>query len=238
LFFPFFLIGQLWEYLALGNIKIYYALSSEEIAYLKKIAPDSRIKFQTMGIEDECFAKISRRGARKKLDLNEKDKILLFLGRINYIKGVKILLDAMKKLKDFKLKIIGFGPQEKEFKDYAKQNKISNVEFLGPIFGNKKLLYLSAADALVLPSSKEGAPVTVMEAMARNTPSIVSDVGGVRLMIRDGKNGVIIKSRDKKAIINAVKKITEKPIKNAFSYAQAYKWQDIVEKTIKDYKDI
>ena len=237
-FFPLFLMGQLWENLVLKKVKCFYALSKDEMKYLKNVAPKSKVKFQTMGIEEEYYNKTTKKQAREKLGLDQNKKMLLFIGRINDIKGVGTLLEAMKSLRNINLKIIGFGPQESKFKAFAKKNKLNNVEFLGGVFGEKKLLYLAAMDAFVLPSSKEGAPVTVMEAMARDRPSIVSNVGGVTLMIVNSKNGIIIRPRKPKDIVYATNTIVKKPIKNSRLYAERYRWKSIIKDTVEDYRSV
>lgn len=239
-FFPFFILGQIWENRVLKNVGCFFALSQEEIEYLKNRAPKSRIKFQTIGIEDIYFKKLDKKKARKKLNLKLNKKIMLYVGRINEVKGIRHLLDAMKRFQDFgnldiELKIIGFGPQEKRFKEYAKRLNLKNTEFLGSIFGEKKLDYLSAADVLVLPSSKEGAPVIIMEAMARNLPVVASNAGGVRLMIKNGESGIIIKPRNTDEIIREVKGILKWKNKNIKKYAKIYKWKEIIEKIVKEY---
>lgn len=233
-FFPFFLFAQIWENLVLRNISYFYALSKEEMDYLKKRAPHSNIRFQTMGIDDYYFDKMNKNTARKKLKWPLNRKIILYLGRIIPVKGIGYLIDAMKELKDIDLKVIGWGEQE-EFENYAKSKGLKNVEFLGSFFGEKKLPYLSAADVFVLPSSKEGAPVSVMEAIARNLPSVVSDVGGTRLMIEDNNNGLIIRQKSSKDIVKAVREVLKWKNKNIRKYAERYRWKKIVDETIKDY---
>ncbi len=238
-FFPFFILAQIWENKVLKNINYFYALSQDEIDYLKKLGLGSKARFQTMGIEDVYFDKLDKNKARKKLNLDLDKKILIYIGRINELKGIRYLLDAMKKLQDFdkkiELKIIGFGPQEKEFQDYAKRLSLKNTEFLGSIFGERKLDYLSASGALVLPSSKEGAPVVIMEAMARNLPVVVSNVGGTPLMINNGKNGLIIKQKSSEDIVRGIKKVLTWKNKNIKKYAKIYKWEKIIKNTVEDY---
>ena len=144
---------------------------------------------------------------------------------------------AVKKLKDQKieLKIAGYGQEQDKFKQYAKKNNLKNVEFLGGIFGEKKRLYLAASDVLVLPSLKEGAPVSVMESLASNVPCIISDVGGVRLMLKNGREGIIIRTRSSEDIVESVRKIMKEPMKNVKRYANIYKWEKIIDDTVKDY---
>jgi len=234
IFFPFFFLGQLWENKILKNVDCFFALSQEEINYLKKNAPNSKIKFQTMGIEDEYFKRQDKKEARKKLNLSGK-KLIIFLGRVSETKGISYLIEAMKKLPDVELKIMGYGKERKKFENRIREDNLKNVEFLGGIFGKKKLLYLSAADAFILPSSKEGAPVTIMEAMAKNLPIIATNVGGISLMIEDGKNGIIIPPKSPKEIVKAVKEILKWKNKNIKKYANVYKWKKIIDCTVKEY---
>jgi len=237
LFFPFFILAQVWENLVLKNVKVFYGLSKDEIDYLKEKVPKAKVKLQTMGIENDYFRNTSREEARGKLGLPLDKKIILYIGRITDIKGIGTILEAMKELRDVDLKIIGFGHQEDKFKDYVNKNNLTNVEFLGGVFGEKKMLYISSANAFVLASSKEGAPVTVMEAMARNIPCVVSDVGGVRLMIEDGKNGIIIRPRSSKDVVKSVREILNWEKRNIKDYANIYKWEKIIEDTVWDYEN-
>lgn len=235
-FFLFFLLAHFLEGIVLKNAKVYFALTQDEINYLKKKSPKSRIYFNTMGITDDYYKKVPKNYARKKFNLLLNKKIVIYIGRINEEKGIRYLLDAMKILKDVELKILGFTQQIDYFKEYAKKNNLKNVEFLGGVFGEKKMLYLSAADALILPSSKEGAPVTIMEALARNTPVIVTNVGGIPLMVKNGQEGIIIKQKSSKDIVKSVREILRWKKKNVQKYAERYRWKKIIENTIKNYE--
>ncbi len=237
LFFPLFILAQIWENSVLHNVSCFYALSEDEMNYLKRVAPNSKIKFQTMGIDDEYFKKVDKKTARKKLGLPLNKKILIYIGRINDIKGIGFLLEAMNKLKkeDILLKIIGFGPQEDKFKKYVQENDLKNVEFLGGVFGEKKLLYLSAVDVFVLPSSKEGAPVTVMEALARNLPVVITNVGGTGLMVKNKREGIIISPKKTEEIVEGIKEVLKWKEKDIRKYAEIYKWKKIIKGTVKDY---
>jgi glycosyltransferase involved in cell wall biosynthesis len=236
-FFPFFFFGQIMENLFLKNIKIFYPLSQIEINYLKKLAPHSRIKFQTMGIDDYYFENLNKENMRKKLGWEKNKKIIIFVGRLIPSKGISYLLDAMKELKDVELKIIGWGEQ-KNYEEYAKKIGLKNVEFLGSIFGRDKLPYLSAADAFILPSCKEGASVSVMEALARNLPIVSTDTGGMPLMIKTGREGIVIKQRSPEEIVKGVREILTWKKKNIRKFAERYRWKKIIDETVRDYKRI
>ncbi|MBU2104580.1 MAG: glycosyltransferase family 4 protein, partial [Nanoarchaeota archaeon] len=120
----------------------------------------------------------------------------------------------------------------------AKLRGLNNVEFLGSFFGKAKLPYFSAADAFILPSSKEGASVTAMEALARNLPVITTDVAGMPLMIRNEKEGIVIKQKNPEDIVKAVRKIMTWKNRNVKQYSERYKWKKIVKDTVRDYKKL
>ena len=235
-FFPLFWIGQVWENRVLKNIQYYFALTPEEIEYLKK-KTNSKIKFQTMGIEDDYFKKVGKNAARRKLGFPLDKKILLYIGRINEEKGIGYLLDAMKSMKNIELKIIGYLQDVEKFKNYAFENNLKNVEFLGGVFGKRKILYLNASDGLILPSSKEGAPVTIMESLACGTPIIATDVGGVPLMVENNREGIVIKQKNSEEIIKGVKKLFSKKW-NVRRHGKKYKWKGIIDDTVKIYEEM
>ncbi|MDD5012051.1 MAG: glycosyltransferase family 4 protein [Candidatus Nanoarchaeia archaeon] len=237
LVFPLIALMQFCENFLFKKIDIVYALSEEEMEYLKKISPNSEIKFRTMGIEEECFKKIDKKLARKRLKLNLNKKYVLYIGRIKTTKGIKELLDAAEGLKGIEFLLVGGGVEEEilKYENYVKEKNISNVKFLGSVYGKEKLDYLSASDCLILPSYTEGAPVVLMEAMAKNLPVIATNVGGIPIMIKD-KEGIIIKPKSGKEIINAIKEILIWKKRDMKKEAEKYKWKEIIEKTIEDYE--
>ncbi len=242
LFFPLIATMQFFESLLLKKINVFYALSDNEILYLKKIAPKSIIKFQTMGIENDFFKKKKEKNKlRIKLGLEKNIKYLLYVGRIKTTKGIKELLNAYKKIRNdnVKLLLLGGSSEIKIFEEYSKINNIKNVEFLGSVYGKKRLDYFDACDFLILPSYTEGAPVVIMEAIAKNLPVIATNVGGINKMIENGREGIIIKPKSSEEIVKAINEIITWKRKNIRRYAEKYKWKIISKNTIKNYeKDI
>lgn len=233
---PLILLMQLAENLLYKKIDIFYALSDEEIDYLKKISRKSKIKFQTMGIGEEYFKKMDKIKSRKKLGLYLNKKYFLFIGRVTKNKGIKELISAVKEIKEnIELLIIGEETNKKEYSTYVRNKNIKNIKFLGTIYGNEKLLYLSACDYLILSSYTEGAPVVIMEAIAKNLPVIATDVGGVRKIIENYKEGIIIKPKSSAEIFRAIKEILEWHKKDISKYAKKYKWEEIIHSTYRDY---
>jgi glycosyltransferase involved in cell wall biosynthesis len=233
---PVFLFFQILENYLLKRVNVFYALSDEELEYLGEKAPSSLIKYQTMGIEEDCFKKINQKNARRELKLDLDKKYIIYIGRVIKNKGMGELLEAFKNIEDrYHLLIIGEETKDKRYRLYARKNKLSNISFLGPIYENKKLKYLAAADCLILPSYTEGAPVVIMEALAQNLPVIATDVGGIKRMIINKKNGVIIKPKSSKDIEKAIIEVMSWKKENIRVFAEKYKWKNIIRSTYNDY---
>jgi len=235
IFSPAILAMWFSERFLFKKIKIFYSLSDVESAYLSSIAKKSEIKFQTMGIDESYFKEGNKVLARKKLHLDGRKKYIIFLGRVKTTKGIKELIDAMKNI-NAELLVIGEGVDFEKYKNYVEENKLERVKFLGPKYNEEKKSYLDACDLLVLPSYTEGAPVVLMEALAKNRPVVATDVGGIKKMIVDGREGKIIEPKSTEEIVTAVNEVLEWPKKNLKKYAEKYKWKNIILETMRDYE--
>ena len=237
LFLPIVMLMQFCEHLLFKKINTFYSLSDNETKYLEKLAPKSKKIFQTMGLKNELYKQINKSKIRKKLGLDINKKYILFLGRVKTTKGIKDLLDAMKKItrKDINLLIIGEGSDYEKYKMYVKEKEIKNSIFLGAKFLEEKIEYLAASDCLILPSHTEGAPVVIMEALAQNLPVIATRVGGIPKMIRNNKEGIFIDTKSPLQIINAINNILTWKKKNLRKYANKYKWDRVIKNTLEEY---
>jgi glycosyltransferase involved in cell wall biosynthesis len=120
----------------------------------------------------------------------KKQQIVLYVGSLNEYKGCHILIEAMKKVlihfPSAKLKIIGEGPQKKEWNTLVKSLKLGNhVDFLGQLSQSEVAQQMRSAYILVLPSFSEGFGVVLLEAMASGTLCIGSEIGGIPDIIRN-----------------------------------------------------
>lgn len=148
-----------------------------------------------------------------KTDLLEKygikysnQKIVLYAGRLSYLKGVDILLNAAK-LYESKENIItiiaGNGALRKELKILSKKLELKNVYFIGhKSHRTLKKLY-NIADVFAMPSRQEAFGLVAVEALACGLPVVCSEIGGMKDFIN--KNvGKLIKSEDEKKLANAL----------------------------------
>ena len=117
----------------------------------------------------------------------------LYIGRLSAEKGVKYLLEAMKDLpKDIKLKIVGTGKEENNLKQYAKENNLDNVEFVG--FKNREEIneYYQNCIATILPCNWfEIFGMTNIESFINGKPVVASDIGGIPEIVEHNVNGLL-----------------------------------------------
>ena len=137
-------------------------------------------------------------------DLNcysEKNRNLLFLGRLGQRKGTYDLLRAIQLIdceldEDIRLNLCGDG-EIQEVKDYIEKLGIGHrIGFIGWVSGNQKEKILESAMMNILPSYNEGFPMTILETMAKGIPNISTRVAAIPEMICSGTNGYLIEAGD------------------------------------------
>jgi rhamnosyl/mannosyltransferase len=191
-----------------------------------------------------------RSGSEEKIKkIKEKyGKFILFVGRLNYYKGVEYLIDAMKDIES-KLVIIGSGSLEKELKNKVKKLKISEKIFFLSALKNEDLVnFYRASDLLVLPSifRSEAFGIVLIEAMAYGKPVISTDLGtGTSFINKDGITGFVVPPKDSKSLSSAIKKIitddkkAKELGKNAFNRVkEEFSLEKMLKKTVSVYQNI
>jgi glycosyltransferase involved in cell wall biosynthesis len=156
-----------------------------------------RLKIVHCGIDPEKYGKHAR---------TTFGKHIVFVGRLDAVKGVPLLLEAVAALHDrhpdLRLSIVGDGPHREQLEQYAKRLGVDEiVGFLGYRSQDAVAELLAEADMLVLPSFAEGVPVVLMEAMAARLPVIASQVAGVGELVEDGVSGHLIPAGDMQSLI-------------------------------------
>lgn len=167
------------------------------------IQPDRVRQFPTR--YDANIFKIKDRSAlRSKYDIDENTLLYVTVGRLNWFKGWKFMIDCFKKLDCplAKLVFIGDGEDEQKINDYISEHNLDSKIVL---LGRKPLDvisdYLNMADAFIMGSYKEGWSTSLVEATACGTPCVVTEFSSASDMIEDGINGWVIKNRDENEFV-------------------------------------
>lgn len=142
---------------------------------------------------------------RKQLGIEDKDFVVAFCGRFNERKGVFRVDEALKQLNDPQIKAIYIGNPADNCKD---EPSYAHIAFKGQLAHKEILHYLCAADVFVLPSTAEGCPNSVIEALACGLPVISSDLP-FNYDILDKNNSILIDPTDVTAIRQAILQLKE-----------------------------
>ncbi|RMG53635.1 MAG: glycosyltransferase family 4 protein, partial [Acidobacteria bacterium] len=133
--------------------------------------------------------------------LHGERRIVLYLGRLVEVKGVRVLIEAMEGVKNAFLVVAGDGPLRGELESLAARRRVPAL-FLGQIGEREKRLWLARCRVVAIPSvilengQTEGLPVVCLEALAAGRPVVASRVGGLPEVIRDGENGLLVEPGD------------------------------------------
>lgn len=126
------------------------------------------------------------------------DSYILYFGRLSKEKGVKVLLEAIKEIKNkgIKLKIAGSGPQEEDLKKYVEKEGLNDIiEFLGFLKKNDLKKVIKNSLFTILPSlSYESFGLSVLESYIQRKPVIVSKLGALSELVFEGKTGLLFES--------------------------------------------
>ncbi|MCX2481827.1 glycosyltransferase [Pedobacter sp. MC2016-15] len=119
-------------------------------------------------------------------------KYIVFVGRLEKIKGAHTLLKAMKDHPEIHLKLVGNGTQEEELKAFVSSHEMDNITFMGKQTKQKTLEIIKGSEFLICPSEwYEVLGFTVVEAMALSKPVIGAAIGAIPEMVIDGETGIL-----------------------------------------------
>lgn len=175
---------------------------------------DKKIRIVPNGISLEEFDEADNNDSFLDKYGLERESFLLYVGRLKSLKGAQYLIRAFQNVKreDKKLKLVIAG--RGEFESYLKKIALgqSDIIFTGHVdsIAIKKSLYQNSL-ALVVPSRYETFPMVVLEAMTCGRPIIASNVGGIPLLVKHGKNGFLVNPGDIRALETFIKVLRGDP---------------------------
>lgn len=212
------------------------------------------------GVDVSHFYPIPADEAKMYVGLKPEDRMVLFVGRIEPLKGVDTLIQAMsglqlkEKNRPVHLAIIGGDPAaspEEMTAEMARLQKLCDdlavgqtVVFLGKRDQDKLPYYYSAAQLVVMPSHYESFGMVALEAMACGTPVIASEVGGLAYLVRDGETGFTIPDQEPDELCDKItwllndRELHDTMSARAVEYAQDYAWEKIAKQIVEVYKEL
>ncbi|HQP09189.1 MAG TPA: glycosyltransferase [Anaerolineaceae bacterium] len=214
------------------------------------------------GVDTARFYPIAAEEAKEFIGIPPHDRMILFVGRIEPLKGLETLIRAIAALRPtgllidcpHYLAVIGGEPdasQEEMSAEMARLQELVKtlglgdlVLFLGKRSQDTLPYYYSAADVLVMPSHYESFGMVALEAMACGTPVIATQVGGLAFLVKDGESGFVVPDGDPIAMGEKLAQlICQDDLRNrlgdqAHSYAQQYAWEKITQQIITVYREL
>lgn len=223
-------------------------------------ADDRKMVVIPPGVDTSHFYPIQADEAKQYIGLKREDRMVLFVGRIEPLKGVDTLINAMccLDLRDknlpVHLAIIGGEPDAEPQDMTAEMVRLQKlcddlamgqtVLFLGKRGQDTLPYYYSAAEALVMPSLYESFGMVALEAMACGTPVIASEVGGLGYLVQNEVTGFTIPDSDPGALCEKLSAIlNDAPLREtmglrAAGYALDYAWEKVAAQIVDVYKEL
>ncbi len=228
-----------------------------QLRFLYK-ADDRKLITIPPGVDTSHFYPIPPDEAKMAIGIKPDVRMILFVGRIEPLKGLDTLIRAMLCLKlnhpdhPVHLAIIGGEPDaspQQMSAEMARLQKLCDelaldqtVIFLGKRGQDTLQYYYSAAEVLVMPSHYESFGMVALEAMACGTPVIASEVGGLGFLVQNGETGYTIPNGDPAVLCDKLStllndaNLREAMGKRAAEYAQSYTWDKIAAQIVNVYQ--
>ncbi len=209
-----------------------------EVTRFYGAAPD-KISVVPCGVNMALFRPIERDLTRSKLGL-KNEKVILFVGRLDPLKGVERLLEVLPKI-DAKLIII--GGEESGVSEIEKLRELASglnvrgkVDFRGTVKQDELPYFYCASDVCAVPSYYESFGLVALEALSCGTPVVATDVGDLNNIIIPGKTGYIVENNSPDVLAGTIERVlkwSERDMEASLAIRasiSAYRWADIAQK--------
>lgn len=236
-------------------------LEKAQMAWLYGAEP-GRVQVIPAGVDTNLFYPIPLDAARKKLNIPGDRRLLLFVGRIEPLKGIETLFRAIAILAqqtpclcdDICVSVIGGEGENTEATRSMEEERLRKlreelgleklVTFLGSKAQDTLPYYYSAAYAVIVPSYYESFGMVAVEAMACSTPVIASKAGGLMYTIQDGITGFLFPANSPEALAEKLCLLLDEPEvrdamgTNAHQWAQRFSWPTVADEIVALYGEV
>jgi D-inositol-3-phosphate glycosyltransferase len=233
-----------------------------QLQWLYRANPD-KIAVIPPGVDTSHFYPIPVDEAKEFIGIPPENRMLLYVGRIEPLKGIDTLISSIALLRDegildrhccLCVTIIGGDPnaggndisdEMTRLQDLCEEHGISDlVTFLGSRKQESLPYFYSAAEAVIMPSHYESFGMVALEAMACGTPVVASEVGGLAFLVQDGVTGFHFPANDSKELCDKLIKLIEddglreKMSNQATKIAMGYGWEKIAKLIYQLYEEL
>jgi D-inositol-3-phosphate glycosyltransferase len=210
----------------------------------------TRLSVVPCGVDVDRFRPLDAVQSRLALGLDPDVPVLLFIGRIEPLKGIDVLIRAASQLDGrFQLLVVGGdekdAPRTGELQALARELGIAGkVVFADAVPHDELPRYYNAASVCIVPSYYESFGLVALEAMACGVPVIASRVGGLKETVQDGRTGYLIPWRCPEPFAERLDLLlTNEPLRRSLGeearqVAQAYRWPEIAAQVEDVYHDL
>jgi D-inositol-3-phosphate glycosyltransferase len=258
------------DYRLNGEVKVLqeadriFAATPAEMAQIQWLYKSDiqKIKIIPPGVDLSRFYPIPEDEAKEVIGIPPCDQVLLYVGRIEPLKGIDTLIEAIAHMHQnggfeelsFCLAVVGGEPELSteeidsemaRLKDLCHRHGLDElVTFLGKRDQDTLPYYYSAAEAVVVPSHYESFGMVALEAMACGTPVVASQVGGLAFLVQDGVTGYTVPSSDVEALADRLAELIKDPDlrerlgKQAAALAQEFSWDIIARRILEQYQEV
>jgi D-inositol-3-phosphate glycosyltransferase len=238
------------------------AATQAELAQMQWLyhADTSRVVVIPPGVDTARFYPIPADEAKEYVGVSRGDRMILYVGRVEPLKGIDTLLEACALLQKQSilrrhrvcLAIIGGEPDTSPEQMSAEMARLKTlrvsldlddfVTFLGRRDQDSLPYYYSAAETVVVPSHYESFGLVALESMACGRPVVASETGGLAYLVRDGETGFHVPAGDAQALADKLRILLDDDDlrrelgRQAAEYARAYAWPVIIDQVIDLYR--
>ena len=214
-------------------------------------ADPDRVLSIPCGVDTDVFQPRDKAQCRRALGIEPGRPVLVWVGRLEKLKGVDVLIDALAQLEDPRVLLLVIGGDEgaqalrEELEAQARDVGLAaSVRFEGAVAHEQLPSYYSAADVCVVPSYYESFGLVAVEAMACGTPVVASRVGGLVSTVTDGVTGYLIPWRCPEPFAEKLEVLIRNPeLRANFGRAarrsvQRFRWTEIARQMAALYEDV
>ena len=223
--------------LAKASITVSRALN-EKLANIG--ADQSKLLVLRNGVNTERFRPIPQEKARIELGWPD-EPTLISVGNLVENKGHHIAIELIAQMPSFRLAIVGAGPEREALMQLVERLGVTQrVKFIGRVAQERLPTYYSAADILILASSREGWPNVLLEAMACGTPVLATDVGGIPEVITEPTVGRMTADRSVTGFLSLIQDLWENYPERAAvrRYAEMFSWKSTTDAQLSLFRRI